>query len=164
MPGFRGDQNAELPDPSRYEISEMDAQAAARKGIVVVTTLAGLAKHAAERGNTALRTAADRLNKANLSVLMSNGVSIAIGSDAYDDNSVEEALYLASLGVPDDAALLRSWSETTPRAMFPGRQIGRLEVGYEASFLVLDGDPLTDFTQVTRIRSAIKQGQPVRLR
>ena len=94
-------------------------------------------------------------------MLLKNGVPVAVGSDEYDDTSVAEAQYLATLGVFDTAALLRSWSETTPRAIFPDRRIGRLAPGYEASFLVLDGDPLEDFANVTRIRSAVKQGQAV---
>jgi predicted amidohydrolase YtcJ len=164
MPGFRGNEKTELPDPSRYQVSQADAQAAARKGIVVVTTLAGLATYAAENGNKALRATADKLNRANLSMLLRNGVSIAIGSDAYDDNSVQEALYLASLKIFEPAHLLRSWSEITPRAIFPDRQIGRLAPGYEASFIVLSGDPLADFKHVTNIRAAMKRGQTVTLR
>ena len=164
MPGFRGDPDSGLPDPARYRISDADALTAARKGIVVVTTLAGLAGRAAQEGDGALRTAADRLNRANLSVLLKNGVAVAVGSDQYDGTSVAEAQYLATLGVFDPAALLRSWSETTPRAIFPDRRIGRLAPGYEASFLVLDGDPLENFANVTRIRSAVKQGQAIALR
>ena len=163
MPGFRGDENTTLSDPSRYQISEADAQTAGHTGIVVVTTLAALAEYATERRDTAFRATVDRLNRTNLAVLAEHGVAIAIGSDAYDDTSVREALYLATLGVLDHAALLRSWSETTPRAIFPDRQIGRLAPGYEASFIVLDGDPLAHFTNVTRIRTAVKQGQPVTL-
>lgn len=164
MPGFRGDEKTALPDPSRYRISEADAVTAGRKGIVVVTTLAALAGYAADRGDAALGLSVEDLNRANLAVLLKAGVLVAVGSDAYEDTSVREALYLARLGVLDHAALLRSWSEVTPRAIFPGRQIGRLVVGYEASFLVLDGDPLADFTNVTRVRTAVKQGQAVILR
>lgn len=163
MPGFRGDENTALPDPSRYQIAEVDAQTAGSKGIVVVTTVAGLAEYAADRGDAALGLSVDRVNRANLAVLLKAGVPIAVGSDAYEDTSVGEALYLARLGVLDLAALLRSWSEVTPRAIFPSRQIGRVVVGYEASFLVLDGDPLADFTNVTRVRAAVKQGQAVML-
>ena len=165
MPGFRRDPaDSAFPDPARYRISEADALTAARKGIVVVTTLAGLAGRAAQEGDSTLRTAVDRLNRANLSVLLKNGVAVAVGSDRYDGTSVAEAQYLATLGVFDPASLLRSWSETTPRAIFPERRIGRLAPGYEASFLVLDGDPLEDFANVTRIRSAVKQGQAIALR
>lgn len=159
MPGFRGDENTALPDASRYRITGPAAAHAARNGTVVVTTLAALAEHAVESGDTALAGEVDRLNRANLAVLQRSGVDIAIGSDAYSGTSVQEALYLATLGVLDHAAVLRAWSGTTPRAIHPGRRIGRLEPGHEASFLVLDGDPLADFINVTRIRSAVKEGQ-----
>ena len=82
-----------------------------------------------------------------------------VGSDAYSDISANEAKYLESSGVFDRATLLRMWSEITPRAIFPNRRIGRLQSGYEASFLVLDGDPLADFSRVAQIRLAVKQGQ-----
>jgi len=54
--------------------------------------------------------------------------------------------------------VLRMWSETTPLAIFPRRKIGRLASGYEASFLVLDGNPLVDFANTGRIRLRVKQG------
>jgi len=163
VPGFRGDETASLPDPSRYQISAEDAGLAARTQVVVVTTLAGLAEFASERGDHRLRSAADRLARANLAILQEAGVPIAIGSDLYDDTSVREALYLATLGVLDHSALLRSWSETTPRAIFPDREIGCLAPGCEASFLVLEGDPLEDFGNVTRLRRAVKEGQSLAL-
>ncbi len=160
MPGFRGDPTRTLHDPSAYLISEADALTAARKGIVVVTTLASFAEYAAGEDH-ALRTAVDRLNRANLRVLTTNGVDVAIGSDSYGGVSVAEATYLSILGVLSPAALLDSWSYTTPRAIFPERRIGRLAPDHEASFLVLDGDPLKDFGNVKEIRRAVKQGQTI---
>jgi imidazolonepropionase-like amidohydrolase len=53
------------------------------------------------------------------------------------------------------------WSEATPRAIFPGRRIGALADGYEASFLALAGDPLEDLANVRRIRLRFKQGVPL---
>lgn len=50
------------------------------------------------------------------------------------------------------------WAGATPRAIFPGRIIGALRPGYEASFLVLAGDPLTDFGNTTHILLRVKQG------
>lgn len=44
------------------------------------------------------------------------------------------------------------------KAIFPGRKIGRLEEGHEASFLVLGGDPLADFGNVQSIKLRVKQG------
>jgi hypothetical protein len=50
-----------------------------------------------------------------------------------------------------NAQVLRIWSETTPRAIFPKRPFGRLADGYEASFLALEGNPLMDFGSTNRI-------------
>ena len=54
--------------------------------------------------------------------------------------------------------LLRLWTTTTPQAVFPDRRIGRLDAGYEASFLVLEDNPLEDFGAVRTIRERVKQG------
>lgn len=88
-----------------------------------------------------------------------DGVRLALGSDDYGDTSVGEAMYLRGLGVFDDAALLRMWSQDTPRAIFPGRRVGCLRDGCEASFLVLRGDPLADFGQVRGIVLRVKEGR-----
>lgn len=81
-----------------------------------------------------------------------------IGSDEYRHTSREEALYIAGLGVFTPLEMLHKWSEETPRAIFPGRKIGRLQEGYEASFLVLEKDPSTDFQNTTQIHMRVKQG------
>jgi imidazolonepropionase-like amidohydrolase len=39
-----------------------------------------------------------------------------------------------------------------------GRRIGWLNPGYEASFLVLGGNPMDDFSAVGVIRQRVKQG------
>ena len=48
--------------------------------------------------------------------------------------------------------------EGTPRAIFPRRKIGFLREGYEASFLALDGNPLTNFEEIKNVRLRFKQG------
>ena len=55
--------------------------------------------------------------------------------------------------------LLKMWTETTAAAIFPCRRIGRFREGYEASFLVLAGNPLEDFANVTHITRRVKQGR-----
>jgi imidazolonepropionase-like amidohydrolase len=47
---------------------------------------------------------------------------------------------------------------TTPQAIFPKRKLGVLEPGYEASFLVLRGDPLVDFAATRAISLRVKRG------
>ena len=48
--------------------------------------------------------------------------------------------------------------KTTARAIFPQRRIGRLQQGYGATFLALEGNPLLDWQQVRRIKFRLKQG------
>ncbi len=104
-----------------------------------------------------------RLLERNLRTLRDAGVLIAVGSDEYDDISTAEVAYLASTRLFTPNELLRMWAETTPRAIFPERRIGRLLPGYEASFVVLDENPLTHFDNIFRVRSAMKQGHEIPL-
>jgi imidazolonepropionase-like amidohydrolase len=68
-------------------------------------------------------------------------------------------MYLHGLGVFDNLALLKLWAEATPRAIFPGRKLGCLQQGCEASFLVLRADPIADFGHVRDIALRVKQGR-----
>lgn len=158
MPGFRGDSAVQLPDPAIFEISEADARLAARLGTVVVTTVGGVREIDPAGPDSLLRRQFDRLHARNLRLLREHGVRLALGSDDYGDTSVGEAMYLHSLGVFDNLALLRLWSEATPQAIFPDRKLGCLQQGCEASFLVLRGDPISDFGHVRDIVLRVKQG------
>ena len=50
--------------------------------------------------------------------------------------------------------LLRVWAVDTPRTIFPQRRLGELRAGFEANFLVLNGDPLDDPDNLHRIGDA----------
>jgi len=52
----------------------------------------------------------------------------------------------------DQRTLLKLAVETTLATISPNRKIGRLQAGYEASFLVLEANPLIDFKAVKNIR------------
>jgi hypothetical protein len=153
-PGFRGNEHTQWPDFAPYLITDSDAESAAQRGTYVVTTLGGIVS----LPDTALRRRADSLFVLNLRTLRNHNVRVIIGSDSYRDTSVPEAIYLSSLGVYSNAELLRLWTEVTPQSIFPNRRIGRLARGYESSFIVLDGDPLADFSNVKRIKLRVKQG------
>lgn len=154
LPGFRGDRSHLFPDPAVYRIREADARLAGERGIVVLTTLANYEGSAPD----SVTRAAHEVWIHNLSLLKRHGVSIALGSDGYDGVGVAEAFQVLDLGVFSPAELLRAWVETTPATIFPGRRIGRLEEGFEASFLVLDGDPLEDFSATREIVLRVKNG------
>lgn len=162
-PGFRPEKGdwTKYRDSSRYKISERDARLAARKRVVVVTTLVSAIDRALGKteGEIQVSDALRNLLVYNLQVLKKHGVRIAIGSDSYRQTSLVEALNLHRLKVFDNLTLLKMWCETTAATIFPKRKIGHLKEGYEASFLVLGGNPIQDFRYVQRIEMRVKQGE-----
>lgn len=159
-PGFRPEKNDwKRYDAARFKISERDARLAARNGVVIVTTLFSAIEQALQKKEGEPFAAMHDLLVHNLRLLKQHGVRVAIGSDSYRQTSLVEALSLHRLGALDNLTLLKMWCETTATAIFPKRRIGYLKDGYEASFLVLDDDPLRDFANVQRISKRFKQGE-----
>lgn len=154
------DEIAHLPGSRTVEhIEPADATLAAQKRITVVTT-AVLIERQKER-NPELYASLRRAQIDNLRLLRDAGVTLAIGSDEYDDTSVGEVRHLRGLGVFDDLQLLRMWTQNCARTAFPERKIGRVDAGYEASFVALDGNPLADWSSLGRIRYRFKDGLPL---
>jgi len=143
-----------------FRISETDARLAARRGVRVITTLGWLK---ADLGDDPQRAAEARTQVVipNLRLLKRFGVKILVGSDQFRQTSLPEILLISSLKVFTNLELLKMSCEVTPQAIFPKRKIGFLRGGYEASFLVLDGNPLTDFEQIKNIKLRFKQGYPL---
>ena len=84
---------------------------------------------------------------------------LAAGSDEYDQTSGYEIAHLRSLDVFSNLELLRMWSGNCSTTLFPDRRLGRLEPGFEASFLALKGDPLVDFDATQDIALRVKEGR-----
>jgi imidazolonepropionase-like amidohydrolase len=161
LPGFRPEKGdwTKYRDPSRYKISEEDARLAARKRVVVVTTLVSAIEHALQKREGEPFNALRDLLVHNLTILKKHDVRLTIGSDSYRQTSLAEAMNLYRLGVFDNRTLLKMWCEATAETIFPKRRIGYLKEGYEASFLVLTGDPLENFTNIRKIEMRVKQGE-----
>jgi imidazolonepropionase-like amidohydrolase len=154
------DEIAHLPGRQTVErIDRADANLAAQKGITVVTT-AVLIERQLERDRQ-LHAELRQAQIDNLRLLRAAGVTLAIGSDEYDDTSTGEASHLRKLEVFDDRELLEMWTLNCARTVFPERKVGRLAPGYEASFLTLDGNPLVDWSSLGRIRYRFKDGMPL---
>lgn len=143
----------------RFLIRENDAKLAARRGVRVITTL-GWIKGDEDFVNDPQRTEEVKQNIIipNIRLLKRHGVKIIIGSDQFRQTSVPEMLLISSLNVFTNLELLKMSCEITPQAIFPKRKIGVLREGYEASFLVLGGNPLTEFDQIRNIGMRFKQG------
>ena len=157
LPGYMWDKE---DTADAYRLTAADAKAAARAGVVVVSTTV-----VTEQINQSAARKAEikALQAANLKTLAAAGVKIAIGSDSFMTTARAEAMNLIAIGAFDGPTVLRLWIDTAPTTIFPARRIGCLKVGCEADFLVLDGDPLADFSATANIRQAWKDGRTLAL-
>jgi imidazolonepropionase-like amidohydrolase len=128
-----------------------DARLAASKGTVVVTTALS---HRPTDGVEDL----DALHRENLTLLHDEGVGLVLGTDSQA-SVVDELQKLAALRVFGRRELLRMLVMDTPRWIFPDRQLGALEPGAEASFVVLAANPLEELGALEQITSRYKAGQ-----
>ena len=149
---------AHVPLLDEKPIAVEDVQFAAKRGIIVETTCGVVPKIPRARYPNINFSEVLKAQLEDLKLLRKYGVIIAIGSDNVDDTSLKEVQYLKGLGIFDNLTLLKMWTETTPKAIFPARKIGKLKEGYEASFLALGGNPLKDFQAVQKIKFRFKQG------
>ena len=151
MPGYyvRTEDN-----PDKYKLTKKDAKETARRKIWVIPAPIAY-------GNLmdkAVREKTDTVLKHNLSLLREAKAPIAFGSDRYGSTPLDDVLYLSRLNVFSNLEMLKIWTEDTPLTIFPNRKIGKLREGYEASFLVLDGNPIDNFERIKNIRLRLKQG------
>ncbi len=153
---------AHLPsNNSTARMSDETISLTKETGVPIVTTLS-IAKRYEEREPQkyaaileAQRDSLVRLTKA--------GANLVVGSDTVWDTSRGEVEHLASLGVLDNLTMLKMWTENCARTVFPNRLIGKLADGYEASFLVLEGDPIADIDATGRIKLRVKDGHVLEL-
>ncbi len=151
------------PDLSAYVIDAATARLAASRGITVVAT-ASTTERLSGNGLPAEWLTGMRANqRGNFRTLREAGVRIAIGSDGISGErsfatARDEVKFIAAHGLADNLALLKMWCAETPRTIFPRRRIGKLAPDYEASFVVLGGDPLADIGNLERIAMRVKQG------
>jgi imidazolonepropionase-like amidohydrolase len=148
----------------RFTIPSLDIELAAKRDVTVVTTAAALSAENFEKPNplTALNENEKRFRKImiqNIRHLKNAGVRLAVGSDTMPGAGVlAEIQFLKDTDIFSNLELLKMWSQTTPKLIFPQRKIGALQEGYQANFLVLEGNPIKDFSNVKRISVRVKQG------
>jgi imidazolonepropionase-like amidohydrolase len=152
------DEIAHLPLLGLSPIAVEDAKLAASRGIIFDTTCSAVPALPRMILPEADLPQVLKMQSANLKILHENGVLLAVGSDNVSDSSLKEIEYLQALGMFDNLTLLKLWTETTPKSIFPQRKIGALSEGYEASFLALQGNPLEDLQNVRKIKIRFKQG------
>jgi len=132
-------------------VSPADARRAARQGVVSTLITSEWAKD--DRSPDAIRR-----EVANIRTLQRAGAKIALGSDAYGDTPVAGLIAASSKGPFSRWQLLRWATVETPQAIFPGRKVGCLQAGCEASFLVLKSNPTKNMTALRDISTRVKDG------
>jgi imidazolonepropionase-like amidohydrolase len=105
--------------------------------------------------------AAPRLEQ-TIARLVRGGGRVAVGSDApavpYGLGVHHELALLAAAGIPNDQVLRLATAEGA-LALGLEQQIGTLEEGKLADFVVLDGDPLARIVDSLRIVAVVKGGE-----
>jgi imidazolonepropionase-like amidohydrolase len=137
----------------KYLLTDDDAKEAARRKIWTIP--APVVYGSIE---PKIREKTDVVLKHNLNLMKKYRVQVAFGSDSYGRTPVEDVLYLNKIGVFNNLETLKIWSEDTPRTIFPKRKIGKLKDDFEASFIVLEKNPLENFENTRTIWFRFKQG------
>jgi imidazolonepropionase-like amidohydrolase len=135
------------------ELSRADADAAAAIGMGSVLITSEWAK---ERPEVYVGW-----EKHNVGLLEAAGAPLAIGSNAYGATVIDGLVAGAQKRFFEPARLLRLATTDTARLIFPNRRAACLEQSCEASFLVLEGNPLEDFSRIRAIRLRVKDGEPL---
>ena len=141
-------------NPEAYRLAEADLHAAAARHASIATTLDWMNDEKTSDKQVAIV-------RANLDAMRRAGNTIVIGTDQFRKTTRAEADLIASKHLMTNLELIKTWCVATPRAIFPGRKIGALADGFEASFLILAGDPVADFAHSREIVMRVKQGQLV---
>ena len=142
-------------DPLRSRIPDVLIEKMADQDFIVIATTN--VSQGRDYSETDLKTVTDR-QADNLSRMKAAGVPIAVGSDSYFQTAWNEIQTLETLNVFTDEELLRLWVDSPALTIFPGRAIGALEPGFEASFLTLECDPTLDIDCASNIQVRVKSG------
>lgn len=147
--------------PEVYKLSDESIVMAAAKKIPIVATAGVTTLFKSNHEQQLVRVRA--MQRDNLHRLKKAGVQILIGSDRFDGNVLAEVDYLRTLSVFSDQQLLKMLVSDTVRFLYPQRAVGHFSEGAEANFLVLDANPLKDWSALRRVKQRVWQGEVLQL-
>lgn len=143
----------DAPTEAECRITRRDARAAARQRLASVLITSEWEKPYAERAQRYWD-----FERWNVRLLEQAHAPLAIGSNAYGATVMPGLVAQSNGTLFTHARLLRLATMDTPRVIFPGRRVGCLRRGCEASFLVLNANPLQSFDALRDIRFRVKDG------
>lgn len=157
--GWNGDETSR----TKYCMIKADIKLFKKAGITIVPTMN--INHSAEyKGNGIFiqhpeqSAALLKYKTTMLRALYKSEVPIALGSDYYGKGIAPEFDSLLTHSVFTNQQLINCLTKQTPQHIFPGRKIGEIKEGYEASFLTLKENPLQKIETLKNIQQRIKKG------
>ncbi len=162
LPGYGWD--GDEATRKKYCMTKEDVQLFKIAGLTVIPTMnIDHTKSYDDNWNVTLhpeKIAATQMYEKNiLRYLYKAKVPIALGADYYGKTVAPEIDSLIAQKIFTPAQLLDVWSRQTTQHIFPNRKLGEIKEGYEASFLVLKGNPVTNIENIKKIRWRVKQGK-----
>lgn len=143
------------------EISDLEVTLLREKNVFIIPTLYVYKKAAREAG----RSINLKLPKNDLLRLHQAGVSILAGTDApnfgidYGTDLISEMKLLVESGLTEIEALKSATSLASESFRLGER--GLIRVGYSADFILIDGNPIEEIGDLTKIVGVWKQGQSI---
>jgi imidazolonepropionase-like amidohydrolase len=162
--GWKGDEATR----SKYCMTKEDVKLFKKTGLTVIPTMnIDYTKTYDDNGNVTLHpekfAATLNYEKNILRHLYNAKVPIALGADYYGKTVTPEIDSLIAQQIFTPAQLLNLWSKQTTQHIFPNRKLGEIREGYEASFLVLKENPVTNIGNIKTIMWRIKKGRFITL-
>jgi hypothetical protein len=148
LPGHDWDGKGES---KKFDLSDDDLKKLAKKKIPVSPVFS----HALANG---ANPTVQEYHSQVLLRLLNNNVNLVLGSDDSQRTGRGELNYWFNLKGADYSKMLKILVENTPKAVFPDRKIGKIEDGYEASFLVLNDNPLVNILKIRAVSFKVKNG------
>jgi len=140
-----------VSDKKMVELTDDDLKKLAKKKTPVVFLLA--------LGQTSGgETPVQAFHSSSLRRAFGAGVKVCIGSNDLQRTTRRELNYWFSMGDQSVANILQAICENTPQAIFPNRKIGKFAEGYEASFIVLRENPLSNLLKIRMVVFKAKKG------
>jgi len=161
MPGYGGGYGRKnlndfvIPDSILFKASQ--------KNVLIIPTVS-FAKYYAQTWNgnemdvdgTLLKEKQDFIRN-ELKRFQKAGINLALGADQNGSTLMEEIKDIIAMNVFDNRYLL-SIITSSSKHIFPNRKIGEIKEDYEASFLVLNENPIEDIQNIRSINKRVKNG------
>ncbi len=151
MPGY--DWDGEQETLERYFISDHILKKAVKQNIGIIPTVGWALRSAKKDSLGKVEFVKDFLTRFH-----DYGGKLYVGSDYFNRTASEERDLMINLDVFSNLTLLKIFSAETPQIIFPDRKIGALIENYEASFLVLNANPIESIQAIRNIHLRVKQG------